>query len=267
MKMNLEMFWMFYFRAKLVTRLSNKKIWITGIQTGKADTSNNIPPGYRDTSKSKDEISYYIYNQLHFEREYGDLMIWFQIMDHAKKDGLKHIIFVTDDDKRDWWWTKDKKKLGVRPELIEEIRSKSDISLFYMYSSESLMVNAKNYLRADIKDELIKQVGEISKLDRKPFTLRSSDSPQSTHGFVRQIFIKWLEEQYPSDIVEDIRGRFPSIVLVKPKTDYRIGYEITYVRNSTVAMQLRDRVYRGYYEIHENKLDEMIFVLIADLLN
>src|SRR3989338_5382621 len=58
---------------------------------GKERYSNNIPPGYEDAPNKDDE------------RRYGDLILWYQIIDKAK-NSKKPIIFITRDKKEDWWW-------------------------------------------------------------------------------------------------------------------------------------------------------------------
>jgi hypothetical protein len=50
----------------------------------------NVPPGYRDKSKRGDGDPY------------GDLIIWLEIIEYAKKN-KKDIVFVTDDKKNDWY--------------------------------------------------------------------------------------------------------------------------------------------------------------------
>src|SRR6266566_1291872 len=54
-----------------------------------------IPPGYKDDKKAEPD-------------KYGDLLIWFQLIDKAKVE-QKPIIFVTRDAKEDWWLQPEKK--------------------------------------------------------------------------------------------------------------------------------------------------------------
>ena len=102
-----------------------------------------LPPGYGD--KSKPGI-----------KKYGDLIIWFQIMDFAKENS-KHIIFLCDDLKDDWWWSPSDTTLGPRPELIHEFTSETK-QLFYMYPPDRFMKWSKNYIKVDIKDEVIEEL-------------------------------------------------------------------------------------------------------------
>ena len=59
-----------------------------------------VPPGYADLDKKES----YVYGKVKIEAKFGDLIIWKQIIKHAKENGIKSVIFITDDDKDDWWW-------------------------------------------------------------------------------------------------------------------------------------------------------------------
>lgn len=78
-------------------------------QEGEKRYKEKTPPGFKDQSKEGEK------------RKYGDLILWFQLIDKAAAD-KKPIIFVTDDAKEDWWWKQpNNKTIGPRPELVAEI--------------------------------------------------------------------------------------------------------------------------------------------------
>jgi hypothetical protein len=99
-----------------------------------------IPPGYKDD-------------------DYGDLIIWFEMINHAKKR-KKPIVFVTDDGKEDWWYQHHGKTIGPRPELIKEILEKAGVK-FYMYSADKFMNYAKEYLKSEVEQKAIEEAREI----------------------------------------------------------------------------------------------------------
>ena len=108
-----------------------------------------IPPGYADIRK-----------KVGLEK-YGDLLVWYQIMDKAK-EFKKPVLFITGDLKEDWWYVNKGKTIGPRPELIKEIRHESGV-LFHMYTLDQFMKYAKKYLGENIKvDE--SAIEEIRKL-------------------------------------------------------------------------------------------------------
>src|SRR5437667_3619244 len=70
-------------------------------EKAKQRLDQQIPPGYRDAKKPSPDC-------------YGDVFIWFELMELAKEK-KRPIVFVTDDDKEDWWLIVAGKKLGPRP--------------------------------------------------------------------------------------------------------------------------------------------------------
>lgn len=108
----------------------------------------DIPPGYKDKIKGGTD-------------KYGDVILWFQLLDYAKFQ-KKPIIFTTDDGKEDWWLQHKGKTIGPRPELIQEMSSEAGIS-FHMYSSEQFLIYAQNFL--DLQDKqaaaAVEEVREI----------------------------------------------------------------------------------------------------------
>jgi len=119
---------------------------------GKYRYANKIPPGFEDRDKKSGN-------------PYGDLILWYQIMDYAKKKKVS-IIFVTDDKKKDWWIThkvnNQKEVIWPNPHLIREFSSTGQ--KFYMYHFQDFLAETKRYLGSDVKDETIETVKIINEL-------------------------------------------------------------------------------------------------------
>jgi hypothetical protein len=114
---------------------------------GKSRYESDTPPGYEDKDKTTD-------------RElYGDLIIWFQIIDHAKLT-KKSIIFITGDNKEDWWWILKGKTIGPKPELVKEIKEKANVS-FYMYNLDRFLQFAQEYLHEKVDQTAIAEIRNI----------------------------------------------------------------------------------------------------------
>lgn len=75
--------------------------------------SKKIPPGYKDSKKDAGEFD-----------KFGDLIIWKEMIGRAKIEN-RPVIFISDDAKEDWWWIHRGRKMGPRPELIEEFHTES----------------------------------------------------------------------------------------------------------------------------------------------
>jgi hypothetical protein len=117
---------------------------------GKTRYENKIPPGYSDADKGG-------------TRQYGDLVLWFQVIDKAK-EAKKPIILITDDRKDDWWLRHKGEIISPQPELVEEIACKADAS-FYMYSADPFMEHARKYLERQVKQEAIDEVRDVRQRD------------------------------------------------------------------------------------------------------
>lgn len=110
------------------------------VNQGEDRYKKQIPPGYKDDG-------------------FGDLIIWFEIINHAKKR-KNNIIFVTDDGKEDWWYQYSGKTIGPRPELIKEILENAGVK-FYMYSADRFMSYAEEYLQSRVEQKAIEEAREI----------------------------------------------------------------------------------------------------------
>lgn len=141
------------------------------------------PPGYKDAkTKEGDKI-------------FGDLVLWYQVMDKAESDKLP-IIIITDDVKDDWWWRHEGKIIGPNPDLVEEIRNKSGVA-FYMYVSDQFMEHARRYLKQNIDQQAIDEIREVrrhdelQRLEMERFLAvqesRMADSNAELHAIVSEI--------------------------------------------------------------------------------
>ena len=111
---------------------------------------DSSPPGYMDSRGS---------NKKEPPECYGDVIIWFQLIDYAR-DQKKPLIFVTDDQKEDWWLERRGKVLGPRPELIQEMFAKANVA-FYLYTGERFLDQARNFLSLSNEPEVIEEAREV----------------------------------------------------------------------------------------------------------
>jgi len=109
--------------------------------------TDKCPPGYKD-SKTKQGTDIY-----------GDLIIWNEIIEKAKKDST-HIILVTGDVKEDWFLIHSGKTLGPRPELIHEFRDKTK-KMFYAYSTDQFLEYSNIYFKSNIGKDVIEEVKNV----------------------------------------------------------------------------------------------------------
>lgn len=161
----------------------NQTILDNIFKEGEVRFKNHFPPGFKDNDKNEDQN--YCYAGLTYKSKYGDLVLWQQIIEHAKKTRIKHIIFVTDDNKSDWWWKVESsgpKIIGCRPELIDEIKRKSDVDHFYIYNTERFLAQSKEQFGISITQEIIEEVRDVA-IERQRLTQRA-EPPRSGWKYV-----------------------------------------------------------------------------------
>jgi hypothetical protein len=119
-----------------------KQIYKDGAERFKKD----IPPGYKDAKKGDD-------------LQYGDLILWQQIIDKASTD-KRPVIFVTDDRKEDWWWRQRGQTVGPRPELVEELHTRAGVR-FYMYSPDRFLEEAQRRAKRPVDSKVLEEVKQL----------------------------------------------------------------------------------------------------------
>jgi hypothetical protein len=95
--------------------------------------AKKVPPGYKDSKKDAGEFD-----------KFGDLIIWKEMIAKAKAD-KRPVIFISDDAKEDWWWIHRGRKMGPRPELIEEFRTESAQDFHIYEFSQFLRFSAEHF--------------------------------------------------------------------------------------------------------------------------
>jgi hypothetical protein len=115
--------------------------------------SRGVPPGYKDNDKGD-------------PGRFGDLVIWYQLMEHAT-DVKKPIIFVTRDSKEDWWLQQNGKTIGPRPELRQEMKQVAGVD-FYMYETTKFLGFAQEFfsLKPEPTKKATNEIKEIEKKER-----------------------------------------------------------------------------------------------------
>jgi hypothetical protein len=115
---------------------------------GKERFALKQPPGFKDEKKT--------------ENPYGDLVGWFQIIEHATKTKLPIILVTRDESDEDWFAKLRGQTISPRPELIKEMQEKAQVG-FYIYKPVQFLEWASKYIKIEVSDtarEEIKSVGE-----------------------------------------------------------------------------------------------------------
>jgi hypothetical protein len=153
------------------------------------------PPGYVDESKARTKgRDAHLYGGLSLRHEFGDLLLWLQVIEFSKSSRATHVALVTDDEKEDWWWRVSGQTLGPRPELADEIRRQADVSVFYVYNTERFLEFARRHLDVEVSPESIAAVREAAQF--------GAAGAGASFDSALEVVLKWLLEQYPGSRIE-----------------------------------------------------------------
>ncbi|MGR3173179.1 MAG: PIN domain-containing protein [Candidatus Scalindua sp.] len=120
-------------------------------EEGKERYENKIPPGFKDIKKNENE-------------KYGDLILWYQIIDKAQKS-KRPIILISGDVKEDWWLEKDGKRLMPLPQLKKELSDKAGVD-FHIYTADRFLELNKTEEK-NITNSTINEVRKIRELNER----------------------------------------------------------------------------------------------------
>jgi len=130
--------------------------------------ANKIPPGFADIDKEKNPTeAYFFHDHLKYERKFGDLILWRQILSHAKINSIKYLIFVTADRKDDWWWREQGRTIGAHPELLREMKREGEVELFWMYSPAQFLEHANKFTTIEVSSQSVDEVKQVAADDLK----------------------------------------------------------------------------------------------------
>ncbi|EGV38539.1 PIN-like domain-containing protein [Neisseria weaveri] len=144
---------------------------------GEKRYENKIPPGFKDSTKNSGAD--YFYKGIEYKRKFGDLILWKQIIEKAKDENIKNVIFITDDEKEDWWYIAKEngdKAIGPLANITHEIIEKGHISLFHMYNTSAFFQAAKEFASVKVQDGSINEIKRIHENESKPKKLLSLES-------------------------------------------------------------------------------------------
>jgi len=147
-----------------------------------------IPPGYRD-AKKLDESHY---AGLTLKKKFGDLYLWMEIINKAREDDVKNIVFVCDDNKEDWWYIHRGKTHGAHAQLAAEIYAETNLINFKMINQSSFLIDGSKYLENAKVDassvEEMKAVYSIQKENSEVDIQKNSNLDYTRNIFNEKIF-------------------------------------------------------------------------------
>ena len=115
--------------------------------------ARKVPPGYKDAKKDAGEYD-----------KYGDLIIWKDLLAKAKQE-KRPVIFISDDVKEDWWRIHKGRKVGPRPELVEEFQREAGQDFHIYEFGNFLRIAAQS--RPGIPQQSIEDIERSLRVDEE----------------------------------------------------------------------------------------------------
>ncbi len=207
---------------------------------GKIRYENKIPPGYMDADPAKIGFA-----------QYGDLIIWKQILVKAKADN-RNIVFVTKDTKQDWCYRKDNKADKIerpREELIMEFYEKTNNN-FWMYTIQDFLFVAGIYGNKVSEDTINEAENSISY--------------ESISDIELSVF-NWLKDNYPLSTIISNYDNINICDFTVINDDKKIGIEIR--RLKLTQYQLEYIIKKGEKFLEKNQINEYKILFIIDTID
>jgi hypothetical protein len=253
------------------------------VKDGEDRFRDRIPPGFADAEKGKNQNeATFIHNHFKYQRKFGDLLLWKQLLEHAKSNSLKCVLLVTADRKEDWWWREQGKTIGAHPELVSEIHRYSAVDLFWMYSSVQFLEHANKYTAATVSNQAVKELQQVvvsphtTSVHRDLIARYDIESHESRPRLIRDDLLAyeridyrqieasvatWLASKY-GDVRVNTRG-FPDLVAYDGQDAH--GFEIKYARDfdrMLLSPSVINGILRGYFETREGRLSLFTMVIV-----
>lgn len=214
----------------------------------------NIPPGFKDKNKK--------------ENKYGDLILWYQIIEKAQNI-KKPIILISDDVKEDWWLKKNGERLCPLPQLKKEMYDKAGVD-FHIYTIEKFLEHANPKIDKDVISE-VRRIREIQERERfekiaEIQRIRDFKNTERLRGFTERHIMRDFEGNNKFGEIEKIqiiekylRNCKFCLGIAKKIIEKIIDEEIPLEYKEWLKKQL-DKIYFFYHGIRYNRREPIFFI-------
>lgn len=232
------------FNGKTGTPFSNEQLKKIE-QEGEDRYNREIPPGYKDASKKKNDN---LTNNM-----YGDLIVWKQILEFAKTH-KKNIIYVTNDQKEDWWNNVKGQTIGPRVELRKEFLSETNNKIFHMYTLDNFL----KYSTENIDDKILQEV----KIIPEEFDITLDNNYQNKLEYIKELNDRFSLLKLRSQRIQNEYERIEQeLELLRKRPLYALPHSKEYYHRImnrkdfllSRLMKMNEEIDKLTYEI--NKLD------------
>lgn len=252
------------------------------VAQGEDRFKEKMPPGFADADKEKNpNEATFIHDQLKYQRKFGDLILWRQLIEYVKSAGSKCVLLVTADRKEDWWWREQGKTIGPHPELVREIVKQGQVELYWMYSSVQFVEHANKYSTATVSSQSVDELKQVALAPQsraevirdyqplEPMNVARSIglsgqyfyAERPDQRYLEQAVAEWLHKTQ-SEVRVNPHG-FPDLVAMNGEDAH--GFDVKYVRSfdrMLVSPSVVNSLLRGYLETREGRLSDFTTILV-----
>ncbi|CAI2768521.1 PIN-like domain-containing protein [Flavobacterium collinsii] len=171
---------------------------------GEKRYENEIPPGYKDINKPKNE-------------KFGDLIIWNELQNLAKETE-KSVLFISDDRKDDWAIKFKGYDLGPRKELIKEFLTNTG-KLFYSITTTKFIQLISESFKISNTEKLEEETEIIQK------NINSDNIYYANKYDINEQFIKIFNDpRHYQNEIEDYKSYSDYINQIQKLTEFKPEY-------------------------------------------
>ncbi len=212
---------------------------------GEKRYEEKIPPGYKDSKKGG-------------ARQYGDLVLWNQIIDKAVQE-KKPIILISGDVKEDWWLEHNGKRIQPRPELKREMLEKADVD-FHIYTADKFLELYRESTLGVVGEDTINEVRKIREIEESKSLSVQERSASSRLNFFyfgegRNLISTALDSVYD---IDTIISNYPVHPYLKEELT-KLFSELASINERISAKD--GRVSRYVYEKATSLIKECLYLL------
>jgi len=243
----------YLFDKKITDSYNNEKLKEI-YKEGEERYKMKIPPGFEDEKTKGDN------------RKFGDLVLWKQVVDIAKKL-KKDVILITDERKLDWWWKiKDGRNMGARQELVDEMKFEANVE-FHMYSSERFLSYGQLFLKEQINNQALNEISAMKKAEideiRRVEYFKREQVNLNEHLRNEHVRSEHLRNEHVRS--EHVRNEHVKNEFIKLQSQILEMDYIIHNMNNEIENQAQcniDKYYEG--EVLDKELPDYIKIMIED---
>ncbi|HEU5116074.1 MAG TPA: PIN-like domain-containing protein, partial [Isosphaeraceae bacterium] len=169
------------------------------LKEAKRRVASGMPPGLKDAEEKIKRVTAKDDPQaLMIENVFGDVLIWFQIMDYCKAGNVTDLTLVTEDKKEGEWVRNHDGRfpVGPRTELLEELYANSQTRL-HVIPTSTFFRSCQESFKLDMADA-VQEISEVERAYIRTVDKVTGTVAKQTLWFRRDLYVRMPQLCHPS---------------------------------------------------------------------